>query len=376
MGISGTTINTEKYDPNGLGTLINISNNKYVAHRIWYAPDENRLFFQYGQEQYANEAEALYGFTLEDYIVPPALPPITYLVSVVILQEGETDLDNATFVAQGKFAGSGGGGSGSVDTLQTAYNNSSNPEILTDSSRGSIDFRQGSGSDIDKVLTIQNGSGVDTGYFLGNGYSYLTNLSATTVSANTFYGNLNWNYITNTPTTLAGYGITDAYTITEVNNNFLSAITSINQLSDVNTSGVTQGQYLSYSAGTWVPVDDSTDLSNYYNKQESNAKFVFVTGDTMTGDLNLPNINVSSNLTVTGTSLFYDTITYSGDARKYKSIYKTAYDMYSNGSTYNGTVCTAAGTALISDMYIVKSFDDVIEESAICTMNIPTDYED
>jgi hypothetical protein len=50
------------------------------------------------------------------------------------------------------------------------------------------------------------------------------------VSATTFYGNLDWSYIRSKPTTISGYGITDTYTKTEINNNFLSANTFYNEI--------------------------------------------------------------------------------------------------------------------------------------------------
>ena len=54
----------------------------------------------------------------------------------------------------------------------------------------------------------------------------------------------------------------------------------LNNLSDINTGGTLQGYYLSYSAGTWVGVPDSTDLTNYYTKEQ-----VYNTGETNTNYL-------------------------------------------------------------------------------------------
>jgi len=99
----------------------------------------------------------------------------------------------------------------------------------------------------------------------------------------------------------------------------------------------------------------------------------FDTSDKLYWDGN--ELNVTGDFKVTRYSEFGDTISYIGDARKYKSIFKTGYDMYGNSGTYNGTGCGAAGTSLISSMYIVKSFDDVVEEAVVCTLSLPTDYE-
>jgi hypothetical protein len=169
IGESGNTIDTYNYDLDGTGTLQNIPNNKFTAHRIWYTPKENRLFFQYGQDWYDTEQDARNNFSSEPYIVPPAISPIAYLTTVIIVQEGETDLSNSVFIPQGKFAGSGGGGGGATGTLQSAYDNSTNPEILTNSTLGAVDFRVGSGSDSDQVVTIQNNSGDINAAFQGDG---------------------------------------------------------------------------------------------------------------------------------------------------------------------------------------------------------------
>lgn len=59
---------------------------------------------------------------------------------------------------------------------------------------------------------------------------------------------------------------TDYYNTGEIDEKFQELV--INDLSDVNTGGTSNGYYLSYSGGTWIGVPDSTDLSNYYTKIE------------------------------------------------------------------------------------------------------------
>jgi len=147
-------------------------------------------------------------------------------------------------------------------------------------------------------------------------------LSATTVSATTLYGSLNWDYITNRPITLGAYGITNAYTKTETNNlfyntaqtnaNFLSANTSfyttaqtvdnfvsastfnshssdtsihftkssikLDDLGDVNTGGSIYGYVLTFSGSGWiasaVTSSGSVNLSAYYTSSQTNANFL------------------------------------------------------------------------------------------------------
>ena len=58
-----------------------------------------------------------------------------------------------------------------VGTLQSSYDASStNPEILTDATRGALTLRRGSGADTDNVLNIQNGAGTETFSVDGNGF--------------------------------------------------------------------------------------------------------------------------------------------------------------------------------------------------------------
>ena len=107
----------------------------------------------------------------------------------------------------------------------------------------------------------------------------------------------NWSNINNTPNTIAGYGIVDAYTQTQIETilltytelepfqdhtgdtsiHYIKSDIFLGELGNVNTGGTQQGYYLSYSSGTWIGIPDSTDLSNYYNKQQ-----VYNTGETYT----------------------------------------------------------------------------------------------
>lgn len=100
------------------------------------------------------------------------------------------------------------------------------------------------------------------------------------ISANTIYadiiGNVDWLSITNKPTTIAGYGITDAYTKTEVNQNFLSANTfesTINTNGINNSGGITSTTF--YGNINWSYITNAPDfalnstLQNHINQTGS-----------------------------------------------------------------------------------------------------------
>ena len=53
--------------------------------------------------------------------------------------------------------------------LQNAYNNSIDPEIITDATRLALTLRQGSGADTDNVIEVQNGAGTTNFSVDGNG---------------------------------------------------------------------------------------------------------------------------------------------------------------------------------------------------------------
>ena len=121
---TGNTIDTTNYDLNGLGTITALGNNQYTAHRIWHFPGSNALTFQYGQVEYATLNEGITNYSSESFVVTPALDVAGYLVAVIVAEKGITDLtsSNVKIIPQGKFAGSGGGGSTGLPSDVTSGN--------------------------------------------------------------------------------------------------------------------------------------------------------------------------------------------------------------------------------------------------------------
>lgn len=70
-------------------------------------------------------------------------------------------------------------------TLQQTYNASTSPQITTSVTKGALTLRRGSASDPDAVLSVQDGSGVQTAYIAGNGAVAGAQVSVSSATANT-----------------------------------------------------------------------------------------------------------------------------------------------------------------------------------------------
>jgi len=82
------------------------------------------------------------------------------------------DTSDATFTYATKFGdlgGIGGASSGGNTTLQNAYDSSTSPEIITDSTRGALTIQQNSGADTDNIFEGKNNAGTNTFEVAGNG---------------------------------------------------------------------------------------------------------------------------------------------------------------------------------------------------------------
>jgi hypothetical protein len=203
LGFVSSSIDTTQYDLNG--TLTVLGNGRFVAHRIWHQPSSNILFFQYGQNEYLTLPDARNRFFTENFVTPVPLEFGAYLIAIILVRKGETNLDDPTrseIIPQGKFAGSGSGSAGSVDTLQSAYDNSVTPEILTDSTRGAVTIKNGAGLDTLNVIEVFNSGGTSTFTIKGNG----------SIQSNTLTGITTQMVVANSGGTLSTQAISDTYT--------------------------------------------------------------------------------------------------------------------------------------------------------------------
>jgi len=166
-----TVIDPDQYD-DGSGTLAAVANNKFTIQKAhMFASGTIRI--QYGQNIYDSLADAEAAAVGEVFNTDPNLLDNALFRASIIVKKGTAALNDvalAKFLIAGKFGLSEGSGlSTSTTSLQKAYDNSPQPEILTDATRGAVDFRRGSALDTDDVFTVQNGAGGTTFSVDGNG---------------------------------------------------------------------------------------------------------------------------------------------------------------------------------------------------------------
>lgn len=180
---NATVLDVGYYDVAGTRTVLNP--NKYTNQRVYVSP-AGIIRMAYGQAQYNSMTAAVAAINQEPYTPYAPYTSNFALIGVVTVRSNGTNLSN---IADGIFspvsifgetinAGSGVG----ITTLQQAYDNGSEPEILTNSIRGAVNIQRGSAADTDNVLQIQNGAGTSTFSVTGAGVMSASNLTSTQIT--------------------------------------------------------------------------------------------------------------------------------------------------------------------------------------------------
>ena len=163
----------------------------------------------YGQTKYASLTAAVAAVQSEAFIPYPNAESTGILIGVLSVRndigtDGEslTNPAYANFTFVSKFGESFGGTGGlSTTTLQQAYNNSTSPEIIINSTLGGLSIQNGTGNadNTTHLLEGLNTAGNTTSFINADGYisgttfqsnGFIANsngLTATTVSATTYY---------------------------------------------------------------------------------------------------------------------------------------------------------------------------------------------
>ena len=164
-------IDPTRYDLNGVVTLVGTTT-RATNQRIFLLQN-GEIRVQYGQVYYTSLANAIAGIQTESFVTFQNFKDNGILIGVLSVRQNATDLSNITqaqFFLVSKFGELVGASSGvTTGNLQQAYNNSSIPQITTNTTNLAVTLQSGSSSDTDKVLDIKNGSAVSKFSVTGDG---------------------------------------------------------------------------------------------------------------------------------------------------------------------------------------------------------------
>ena len=193
---SVTVIDPTKYDVGGVITTITPAGSNDATNQRIYMYPTGVINVLYGQTRYATLAEAIANIQSETFIPYPNAESTGILIGVLsvrndIVADGQplTNTDYAKFTLVSKFGESFGGTGGlSTTTLQQAYDNSTTPEITTNSTLGPLSIKNGAGTadNITSLIEFLNTSGSVTAFVRADGSISATTISATTISATTY----------------------------------------------------------------------------------------------------------------------------------------------------------------------------------------------
>jgi hypothetical protein len=185
------TIDVANYDLAGVVTPVGGGSNASTNQRVFLFPS-GRVRIQYGQKVYNSLTEAVAGSQTESFITYSNNQENGVLIGIISVNKNATQLNNTTqavFSFVSKFGEALGGTGGlSTTTLQQTYNNSTTPEITTNSSLGALSIKNGTGNpdNTSKIIEGVNSTNNITSIIRADGY-----ISGTTLQTNGFKANLN-----------------------------------------------------------------------------------------------------------------------------------------------------------------------------------------
>jgi hypothetical protein len=198
-GLTGNTtaIVPDYYDLNGVVTAVGGGSNESTNQRVFLFPT-GLVRIQLGQTVYINLAAAVAGSQTESFTEYSLNRENGILIGIISVNKNATNLSDTTqavFNLTSKFGEILGGTGGlSTTTLQQAYDNSTNPEIVTNSSLNALTIQNGAGT-ADNVTNLLEGKGASSGALSGttsfiraDGLISGSSVSAPTISGTTYYG--------------------------------------------------------------------------------------------------------------------------------------------------------------------------------------------
>ena len=255
---SVTLIDPTKYDVGGAITSMGGAGSDNASNQRVYLYPTGVINILYGQTNYPNLTAAVAGIQTETFVTYPNAQTTGVLIGIIsvrndIVADGQplTNTNYAKFTSVSKFGELLGGTGGlSTTTLQQAYDNSTQPEILTDSTLGAVTFRRGSAAETDNVFEVQNISGVNTFAVTGQG-----NVSGNSFNVKTYiYDSLNTTGVTNqvlftTPSGVRWNNI-DSIVTGLTNNKVIELGSGIGSTLRVSNNNIASGNYSGVLSGT------------------------------------------------------------------------------------------------------------------------------
>ena len=179
-GSNITVLDPTTYDNAGTTTTVP-SNNNATIQRVYTFPT-GIIRVQRGQEVFSNLSSAIDAVGKEVFITEDNIEENGLLLASIVMKKTASDLTDSgeaiIFVAS-RFWELGSVGSSATTTLQQAYNNATNPEIITDATLWAVSIKRWSAADTDDVLEILNWAWTQTASIDGNWVITWSNLSWT-----------------------------------------------------------------------------------------------------------------------------------------------------------------------------------------------------
>lgn len=189
------TLRPKRYD-DGTGGVVNspndgqpngvVPNRRWTITRVYIERSTGAQLIQYGTDFYTTMADAEAVINSEDFTPAPAFEG-SILRCFILIRGNATDLTDPTlakFIEASKFGDSAtSSASTSTATLQSAYNNSPDPELITNTN-GPVTFQEGNGNDANNVFEIANNAGQVT--FSVDGLGAVIGQSALSVPTGVF----------------------------------------------------------------------------------------------------------------------------------------------------------------------------------------------
>lgn len=284
-----TTTDPDKWD-DGDGTLGTVNNNQWTTKRIFWRADSDQVLITYGQTIYNSKSEAISDVLSES----PALSTVKDVAihrANLIVRGGATNLNDtadAVFIEVPKFGGLGGGSSLSTASLQDAYENGTEPEIVTNLIRMAVSIKGGTGDDTDDNIEILNNAGTITGVWKANGtvgIATSTPETALSVVGTTTTSNLD---VTGTVSILGQIWATITDFTTYIRGLFSNTATGLTYNSSTGETSLT--------AGYEIPLTASTTEWDAAYASTTEDRWLLNTGDDATGTYNF---NGQTNLSTT-----------------------------------------------------------------------------